>query len=127
MYEDYYGPGSEEYDRDMYEEHQREYAEWQQEYEQYKWEEEQKQQIYDSEKALQDTLDDAARENCYADYSSGKKPEMNCEYSTESSSSAHPNQENIATCIFLIIIAIAIVAYFVYRLSKNKNHTSFKI
>lgn len=27
MYDDYYGPGSEEYDRDMYEEFQRDYRE----------------------------------------------------------------------------------------------------
>lgn len=74
MYDDdYYRPGSEEYDRDMYEEFQRDYQESQQEYEQYKWEQEQREQMYDDERTLQETLKDAAREDCHADYSGGKK------------------------------------------------------
>lgn len=122
MYDDYYGPGSEEYDRDMYEEFQRDYQESQQEYEQYKWEREQEQQMYEEQDALEETLRDADRENCYADYSGGKKPEMNCEYSTGTSSSKISSQSNTIAGVSIIII-VAIIAFFIYKSShKDKRY-----
>ena len=120
MYDDYYGPGSEEYDRDMYEEFQRDYQESKQEYEQYKWEKEQEQQMYEDERALQDTLDDAAREDCHADYSSGKKPTMDCDYHTGSSSTNTQDSAIIGGIVFAVIIA-AIIGYFIFKSKKNKR------
>ena len=121
MYDDYYGPGTEEYDRDMYEEFQRDYQESKQEYEQYKWEQKQKEQIYEDERALQDTLDDAARESCHADYSSGKKPHTECDYDSGVSAKRFSTQDSVIIGGVIVII-IAIIAYFLLRQKNTKGH-----
>lgn len=116
MYDDYYGPGSEEYDRDMREEWEQEKSEWEQEYQQYKQEQELRDQMYDDEDALQETLRDAAREDCYADYSGGKSPTMRCDYHSESSGSTAYNLD--AATFFGMVFIFSIVGFFIYLLVK---------
>lgn len=87
------------------------------------WEAEQRESMYEEQEALEETLRDADRENCYADYSSGKKPEMNCEYSTGTSSSKSSSQSDTIAGVSIIIIVVAIIAFFIYKSShKNKRY-----
>lgn len=117
MYDDYYGPGSEEYDQDMYEEFQQEYQEFKQEYEQEKWEQKQKEQMYEDERDLQESIRDTAQENCYADYSGGKKPSLECDYSNFSTTSPSPQE----TAMIGGVVIVAIIAIAIFMSIKHKK------
>ena len=85
------------------------------------WEAEQRESMYEEQEALEEALRDANRENCYADYSSGKKPEMNCEYSVGTSSSISSSQDDTIVGAFIVIIIVATIVFFIYKmLNRNK-------
>ncbi len=112
MNDEYYGPGSEEYDRDMYEEFQEQYRESQDWAEQEEFERQQEEDAYMGQGAL----DEAAREDCYADYSGGRKPHMTCDYYTgDPTSSKSPQESSIIGSIFILVIIGTIILILVKR------------
>ena len=90
--------------------------------EQEKWEEQQREQMYEDERALQETLEDAAREDCYADYSGGKGPHMECDYHTGSSSSKSSSQESAIIGGVVVCIIIAIIVAIVLGKKKPSRY-----
>lgn len=86
------------------------------------WEAERRELDMYEDRALQETLEDAARENCYADYSGGKKPTMRCDYNAGSNSTnVSGSQESAAVGGVIALIIIAVVAYMVFRPKKGRQ------
>ena len=84
---------------------------------------EMEQERYDEEQALRETLEDAAREDCYADYSGGRKPEMTCDYHTETSSNA--GAWDTYGAIFSGAIIGVGIAWMVNYINKSLNIINF--
>ena len=78
--------------------------------------------MYEDERALQETLEDAAREDCYADYSGGKGPHMECDYHTGSSSTKSSSQESAIIGGVVVCIIIAIIVAIVLRKKKPSRY-----
>lgn len=110
-----------DYDREDYEDYLQNSAESQREYEKYKYTQEQEQSMYEEERILQDDLNDAAKEDCHADYSGGKKPTMDCDYSTGSPTKSLSPQESAIFGVGFAIIIIGLVAFFIIKSNKTKR------
>ncbi len=121
MDDEYYGPGSEEYERDMREEWQQESAEWEEAYSQYNLDKQAEQDMSEGQSALQEDVSGSSKENCYADYSGGRTPRMACDYDTGISLSGQSIQESaIIGGIFLLIVMGTIILV-VIKNKRNRN------
>ncbi len=96
-------------------EDQRYYEENQREYQQYQYE---KQERYYEESIYQEVLEEAAREDCYADYSGGKGPHTSCTYHTEpASSGASSSQGNLMAGICLLAL-LGLIVFIILKARK---------
>ncbi len=105
----------EEIYQEMYEEFKQNQIESQREYERYEYER-QRESDYRTE---QQELQDRVVENCYADYSGGKKPEMSCDYYTGTPSTSNHNSQESVIYGFIIVAIVTIVIIAIFKTNKR--------
>ncbi len=83
------------------------------------WKQEQIENAYYEEQALRDTIEDAASENCYADYSSGKRAHLECEHSSYTPRPSSSDTSDGMSLFFFGLLGVIIIAFCVSRLRKG--------